>query len=131
MNRYIDGFVLPVARKQLADYQNVSQQVAEIYKEHGALDYLEFVGDDMHRAGTRPFPEMITASEDEAVVFGWVVFESRAARDDVNRIVEADPRMATLIAPLLDPSKPVFDANRMAYAGFSPLVSSTGGDIRN
>ena len=125
MPHYIDGFVLPVPRDRVDDYKQVAEAVAGIYKEHGAIDYLEFVGDDMHREGTRSFPDLVAATEEEAIVFGWVVFESREARDLVNEKVEADPRMADLVAPLLDPSNPVFDARRMAYGGFQPLVPSS------
>ena len=74
--------------------------------------------------GTRSFPELEDAKEDEAIVFGWVVFDSREARDLANERVAADPRMTDLIAPLTDPSRMVFDAKRMVYGGFQPLVQS-------
>ena len=109
------------------DYKRVATTVADIYREHGAIDYLEFVGDDMFREGTLAFPELMDIQENETVVFGWIVFESREARDIVNQRVEADPRMAELIAPLLDPSNPIFAPQRMAYAGFKPLVHGTDG----
>ena len=122
MDHYIDGFVFPVSRDRLDDYQHVAEAVAEIWKEHGALNYLEFVGEDMHREGTNSFINLVSATENETVVFGWVMFASREARDLANEKVEADPRMADLIAPLMDPSDPIFDAKRMAYGGFQPLV---------
>jgi len=125
MAQYIDGFVFPISRDQLDEYERVADAVARIYREHGALEYLEYVGDDMNREGTRSFPDLATAAEEETVVFGWVVFESREARDLVNERVAADPRMVDLIAPLVDPSNTIFDAKRMAYGGFRPLVSST------
>jgi len=125
MAHYIDGFVFPVRRDRLDEYKRVAQAVADIYREHGAIDYLEFVGDDMNREGTRPFPDLVVAAEDEAIVFGWVVFDSREARDSVNQKVEADPRMVDLVAPLTDPSNPVFDATRMAYGGFQSFVGSS------
>ena len=124
MANYIDGFVLPVPRDRMNEYKRVAAAVAQIYKEHGAIDYLEYVGDDMNREGTRSFNDLVASTEDEAIVFGWVVFDSREARDQVNEKVEADPRMADLIAPLIDPSNPVFDAKRMAYGGFQSLVRS-------
>ena len=127
MAQYIDGFVFPIHRDHLTEYKRVAEAVAQIYKEHGALDYLEYVGDDMNREGTRSFPDLAVASEDETIVFGWVVFESREARDLVNKKVEADPRMEDLIAPLIDPSNLIFDANRMAYGGFQSFVRSTNG----
>ena len=125
MAQYIDGFVLPVPRDRVNEYKRVAEAVAEIWKEHGALEYLEYVGDDLNREGTRSFTDFVTATEDEAIVFGWVVFDSREARDLANEKVAADPRMVDLINPLIDPSNPVFDANRMAYGGFQLLVRSS------
>ena len=122
MAHYIDGFVFPISRDRIEEYKRVAEAVAEIYKEHGALDYLEFVGDDMSREGTRPFPDLVGAEEDETIVFGWIVFDSRETRDLVNKKIESDPRMADLVAPLMDPSAPVFAANRMAYGGFQALI---------
>jgi uncharacterized protein YbaA (DUF1428 family) len=126
MAHYIDGFVLPIPRDRINEYKRVAEAVAEIWKEHGALDYLEYVGDDMNREGTRSFADLVAATEDETIVFGWVVFDSREARDLANEKVAADPRMPDLIAPLMDPSPPVFDAERMAYGGFQSLVRSSG-----
>ena len=79
MAQYIDGFVLPIPRDRLDAYKGVVEAVAKIWKEHGALDYWEYVGDDLFLEGTRSFTDLVAATEDEAVVFGWVVFESRAA----------------------------------------------------
>ena len=122
MTNYIDGFVLPVPKKNLDDYRAAAQQVSAIWKEYGALSYLEFVGEDLIRAGIRSFVDLVDAKEDEVVVFGWVVFPSKEVRDQANEKVPADPRMTGIIAPLLDPAKPVFDPTRMAYGGFEPLV---------
>ena len=120
MAHYIDGFVLPIPRDRLSEYKRVVEVVAEIWKEHGALDYREYVGDDMKLEGTRSFTDLLAATEDEAIVFGWVVFDSREARDLANEKVAADPRMADLV----DASNSGFDANRMAYGGFKTLVGS-------
>ncbi len=130
MAHYIDGFVLPVPRDRLKEYKRVVGAVAEIWKEYGALAYCEYVGDDLNRQGTRPFTELISAMEDEAIVFGWVVFESREARDLANERVMADPRMVDLIDPLIDPSNPIFNAKRMAYGGFQSLVRSPNTNTR-
>ena len=124
MTNYIDGFVLPVPRNHLDQYRQVAEVVANIWKEHGALAYFEYVGEDLKLEGTRSFPEFVGAKEDEAIVFGWVVFESREARDLANKRVAADPRMTDLIAPLTDPTRMVFDATRMVYGGFQALVES-------
>ncbi len=122
MKNYIDGFVLPVPQNHLDEYKRVAEKVAEIWKEYGALAYFEYVGEDLKLEGTRSFPELVDAKEDEAIVFGWVVFESREARDLANERVPADPRMTDLVAPLTNPSRLIFDANRMVYGGFQPLV---------
>jgi uncharacterized protein YbaA (DUF1428 family) len=124
MTPYIDGFVLPVPRDQLETYRAVVEQVAEIWREHGALAYAEYVADDAELEGTRSFTHFANAKTDEVVVFGWVAFESREARDLVNEKVASDPRMPELIAPLTTTATPVFDAERMVYGGFRSLVRS-------
>ena len=124
MTQYIDGFVLPVPRDQLNTYREVVGKVAAIWKEHGALDYLEFVGDDLNLEGTRSFTDIANAKEHEAIIFGWVAFESREARDLANKQVAADPRMTDLVDLLTEASRPIFDAERMAYGGFRLLVQS-------
>jgi uncharacterized protein YbaA (DUF1428 family) len=121
MAHYIDGFVFPVERDRLKEYKRLAEAVAKIWKEHGALDYWEYVGDDLNLEGTRSFTDLVAATEDETIVFGWVVFDSREARDLANEKVAADPRMADLI----DSSNSGFDAKRMAYGGFQPLVPSS------
>jgi uncharacterized protein YbaA (DUF1428 family) len=125
MTHYIDGFVLPIPRDRLDDYRSLVEAVAEVWREHGALDYREYVGDDLSLEGTRSFTDLVAASGEESIVFGWVVFESRAARDKANEKVAADPRMADL----MNAFDTGFDAWRMAYGGFKALVpASTGGD---
>jgi len=118
MSHYIDGFVFPIPRERLKDYQRLVKQVAEIWKEHGALDYRENVGDDLILEGTRSFTNLVEANEDDLIVFGWVVFDSRETRDRANKKVAADPRMTNLV----DQSNSGFDAKRMAYGGFRSLV---------
>mgnify|MGYP002625356434 CR=1 FL=1 len=118
MARYVDGFVFPVPRDRLREYTRVAQAAAEIWKEHGALDYREHVGDDLEREGTRSFVDVVPAGADEVIVFGWVEFDSREARDRANAKVAADPRMAEL----MDSSDSGFDAGRMAYGGFAALL---------
>ena len=121
MAHYIDGFVFPVSRNRLDEYRRLAEAAAEIWKEHGALDYREYVGDDMILEGTRSFTDLVAATEGEAIVFGWVVFESRRARDLANEKVATDPRMADL----MNSSNSGFDAKRMAYGGFQPFVRSS------
>ena len=124
MSNYIDGFVLPVPRIHLDEYRSVAEKVAEIWKEYGALAYFEYVGEDLALEGTRSFVEITNAKEDEAIVFGWVIFPSKEIRDAANKQVPADSRMAELVAPLTDPKRLIFDAGRMVYGGFQPLVRS-------
>jgi uncharacterized protein YbaA (DUF1428 family) len=121
MAHYIDGFVFPVRRDRIAEYKQLADEVAKIWMEHGALDYREYVGDDLYLQGTRSFTDAVAATDEEIIVFGWVVFASREARDLANEKVAADPRMAVLI----DSSNSGFDATRMVYGGFKPLVPST------
>ncbi len=125
MSQYVDGFVLPIPSDRIDEYKRVVETVANIWKEHGALDYREYAGDDLILEGTRSFTDLVGATENETIVFGWVVFDSREARDLANEKVAADPRMSALIEPLMDPAKPVFDAKRMAFGGFRSLVPST------
>ena len=121
MANYIDGFVFPVSRDRLDEYKLLAEGAADIWKEHGALDYREYVGDDLIRDGTRSFTDLTAAADGEVIVFGWVEFESRAARDLANDKVAADPRMADLIKS----ANSDFDAERMAYGGFQSLVQSS------
>lgn len=122
MSQYIDGFVFPISRKNLEAYQNIAEQVACIWKEHGAISYFEYVSQDPHLEGTRSFMEVTDAKPDEVTIFGWTVFPSKAIRDEANMKVPNDPRMQELVGPLVDPSNMIFDASRMVYGGFEPLV---------
>jgi len=122
MTNYIDGFVLPVPRIYLDEYKKVAKQVAGIWKEYGAIAYFEYLGDDMTLEGTKSFIEAVDAKEDEEIVFGWVVFPSKEVRDLANKQVPMDPRMTELVVPLTNPERLIFDASRMVYGGFNPLV---------
>ena len=122
MPNYIDGFVFPIPKAHLETYKKVAEQVAEIWKEYGALAYYEYVGDDLNLEGTRSFAASVDLKEEEVVLFGWVVFESREARDRANAQVPQDSRMNELVGPLIDPDRMIFDAGRMVYGGFKPLV---------
>ena len=126
MAHYIDGFVLPIPRDRLNEYKRLVEATAEIWKEHGALEYWEYVGDDLSLEGTRSFTDLVAAKEDEAILFGWVVFDSREARDLANEKVAADSRMADLMAS----SNSGFDARRMAYGGFQSFVPSSNENAR-
>lgn len=122
MPNYIDGFILPIAEKHLSEYQAVAEKVAEIWKEYGALAYHEYVGDELSLAGTRSFIEAADLKPDEVVIFGWVVFPSKEVRDKANEQVPQDARMADLVAPLINPDRLIFDAERMVYGGFRQMI---------
>lgn len=122
MDNYIDGFVFPIPRIHLDEYKAIAEKVAEIWREYGALAYLEYVAEDLNLEGTRSFSEAVDLKEGEAIVFGWVTFPSKAVRDKANREVPTDPRMAKLVAPLSDPKRMIFDAERMFYGGFQPFI---------
>lgn len=126
MTNYIDGFILPIPRIYLDEYKKVAEKVADIWKEYGAIAYFEFIGDDMTLEGTKSFIETVFAKEEEEIVFGWVVFPSKEVRDLANKKVPRDPRMTELVEPLTNPEKLIFDASRMVYGGFKPLVQSDG-----
>lgn len=131
MENYIDGFLLPVPRMYLNEYKSVVEKVAEIWKEYGALAYYEYLGEDLKLEGTRSFIELMNLKEDEVIVFGWVVFPTKEIRDRANKQVPADSRMTELVAPLTDHKRLIFQAERMAYGGFQPLVQSNTSEVGN
>ena len=118
MSHYIDGFVIPVPKKKMAAYRRMAQQGAKFWREHGALDYKECVGDDLNIKFGLPFPRGIKTRPGETVVFSFIVYKSRAHRDSVNKKVMADPR----INDMCDPQNMPFDCKRMLYGGFKAIV---------
>ena len=122
MPKYIDGFLLPVPRKNLATYRKMSTHAGKLWREHGALEYRECVAEDMDAKGMMPFPKAAKAKPGEVVIFSWIVYKSRAHRDRVNAKVMKDPRLMDGC----DPKKMPFDCKRMAYGGFTTLVDLGG-----
>ena len=122
MPNYIDGFVFPIAKAHLEEYKTVAEKVAEIWKEYGALAYLEFLGDDLQVEETASFIKTMEVKENEQLIFGWVVFPSKEIRNEANKKVPQDPIMETLVKPLLDPDKMIFNANRMLYGCFKSFI---------
>jgi uncharacterized protein YbaA (DUF1428 family) len=120
MARYVDGFVLPVPKKNLKAYSRMAQKAGKVWREHGALDYKECVGDDLDVKFGMPFPRQIKLKPGETVVFAYIVFKSRAHRDRVNAKVMKDPRLADS----MDERSMPFDAKRMVYGGFRVLVDA-------
>ncbi|MFB3920272.1 MAG: DUF1428 domain-containing protein [Terriglobia bacterium] len=118
---YVDGFLLPVPKKNLAAYRHMAKIAGKVWREHGALDYKECVGEDLKKKPwCAPFPPLVKMKPGETVVFSFIVYKSRAHRDRVNAKVMKDPRIAASMA-----DKPMpFDVKRMAYGGFKVLVSA-------
>ncbi|MGH7964470.1 MAG: DUF1428 domain-containing protein [Candidatus Binatia bacterium] len=116
---YVDGFVLPIPKKNIQAYRRIAQQAGKIWREHGALEYIECVGDDVKMGKITSFPQSVKLKADETVVFSWIVFKSRAHRDRVNAKVMKDPRLANM-----GPESMPFDGKRMVYGGFKILVDA-------
>ncbi len=113
---YVDGFVIPVPKKQLAAYKKMSAKAGKIWKEFGALDYKECVGDDLKIKWGTPFLKLAKAKPGETVVFSWITYKSKAQRDKINAKVMKDPRLK------MDGSAMPFDMKRMTYGGFKVFV---------
>jgi uncharacterized protein YbaA (DUF1428 family) len=118
--RYVDGYVLPVPKKNVQAYRRMAQRAGKIWREHGALEFRECVGDDLNVKMGMPFPRMIKLKRGETVFFSWIVFKSRAHRDGVNAKVWKDPRLAKM----MDQKSMPFDHKRMVYGGFKILVDA-------
>jgi uncharacterized protein YbaA (DUF1428 family) len=117
MAKYVDGYVLPIPKKNLPAYRRLARKAGKIWREHGALEFRECVGDDLDVKMGVPFPRRIRLKPGETVLFSWIVFASRAHRDRVNAKVMKDERMANM-----DPKSMPFDCKRMVYGGFRVLV---------
>ncbi|TAJ33094.1 MAG: DUF1428 domain-containing protein [Reyranella sp.] len=117
---YVDGFVLVVPKKKLAIYKSMARKAGKIWREHGALDYRECVGDDLKVKFGLPFTKLAKTKPSETVVFSYIVYKSRAHRDKVNAKVMADKRLQ---GPGMPKEMP-FDMKRMAYGGFKTLVAA-------
>lgn len=118
--KYVDGFVLPVPKKKLKAYFAMAKKAAKIWKELGALEYYEAVGEDMNVKMGIPFPKLAKTKPGEMVVFAWIVYKSRAHRDRVTAKIMKDPR----VHAMCDPENMPFDCNRMTYGGFNIMVKA-------
>lgn len=112
---YVDGFVLPVPKKNIDAYKRMARKAGKIWMEYGALDFKECVGDDLNIKGMLSFTKGIKVKQGETVMFSWITYKSRAHRDKVNAKVMADPRLKM-------PGSMPFDPKRMMYGGFKSLV---------
>jgi uncharacterized protein YbaA (DUF1428 family) len=120
MAHYVDGFVIPLPKKNLNAYRRLAQKAGKVWRDHGALDFRECVGDDLNVKMTLSFPRGIKTKPGETVLFSYIVFKSRAHRDRVNAKVMKDPRLAKMMNPKAMP----FDVKRMMYGGFKTIVEA-------
>lgn len=113
---YVDGFVLAVRKDRLEDYKALTRIAGPVWMEHGALSYVECVGQDVPYGELTSFPRAVQATEDEVVIFSWVTYASKAARDATMAKVMADPRIAGSMKDM------PFDGKRMIFGGFEPFT---------
>ncbi len=115
---YVDGFVIPVPKENVEAYKKMSLECGKVWKEYGALEFRECIGDDVPPGKVTSFPLSVDLQDGESVVFSWIVYASRAARDDINEKVMKDPR----IAHYMDPKNMPFDGKRMVWGGFEMMI---------
>jgi uncharacterized protein YbaA (DUF1428 family) len=116
-DKYVDGFVVPVPKGNIEAYRQMSETAGKVWKEHGALEYVECIADDVKPGKVTSFPQAVDLKDDEVVVFSWIVYPSRADRDRINAAVMSDPRIK------MDPKTMPFDAMRMFWGGFTVLLA--------
>lgn len=121
---YVDGFVIPIPKKNVAKYRKMATKAGKVWMEHGALEYRECIGDELSFTDpasgktTTTFPRTLRLKKDETAILAWIVYRDKAHRDRVNRLVMKDPR----IASMMDPKAMPFDEKRMNYGGFKVVV---------
>jgi uncharacterized protein YbaA (DUF1428 family) len=115
---YVDGFVLPVPKKNLNAYWKMARLAGKVWKDHGAIDYVECVADDVKVGKRTSFPRSVKLKRGETVVFSWIVYKSRGDRDRIMKKVMKDKRLASM----MDPKKMPFDGKRMFWGGFKTAV---------
>ncbi|UUZ66041.1 DUF1428 domain-containing protein [Polaromonas sp. P1-6] len=118
MARYIDGFVVPVPQKNVDAYRRMARKAGKVWREYGALEYIECLADDVKPGKVTSFPQSVKLKAGETVVFSWIVYKSRKHRDNVNAKVMKDPRLADM----MNPKKLPFDGKRMFWGGFKTFV---------
>lgn len=113
---YTDGFIVPVPKRNLAAYKKMARIAGKVWRDHGALSYVECVEDDVPYGKLTSFPRSVKVKKGEVVVFSWITYKSRKERDAVLKKAMADPRLK------MDPKKMPFDAKRMIYGGFKTMM---------
>lgn len=119
MSKYVDGFIVPVPKKNLAKYRKMAKLFGKVCLEHGALEYVECIADDVKKGKVTSFPLSVKLKAGETIIFSYAVYKSRAHRDSVNKKVMKDPRLAKM----MDPKKLPFDGMRMFWGGFKSFIS--------
>jgi uncharacterized protein YbaA (DUF1428 family) len=122
MPQYVDGFVIPVPKKNLEAYRRLAEACAKIWREHGALEVRECVAEDVKMGKLTSFPRSVQKKPSETVIFSWIVYKSRADRDRINAKVMKDPRMAKMMEE--GKESPPFDGKRMIFGGFEVMVEA-------
>jgi len=117
---YVDGFIMPLPKSNVDRYREVATSAGRLWREHGALEYKEWIADDVKVGEVTSFPRSVKVEDDETVIFAWITYESRAHRDEVNAKVMEDERMKAL----MDPAGEIADYKRMIYGGFELLVEA-------
>ena len=115
---YVDGFIVAVPKKNLEAYRSLAKKAGKVWREHGALDYREWVAEDVKVGKRTSFPRSVKLKPGETVIFSWITYKSRAQRDRVNAKVMKDPRLASM----MDPKAMPFDGKRMFWGGFKVMV---------
>ena len=117
---YVDGFVVPVPKKNLPAYRSLAKKAGKVWRDHGAIEFREFVAEDVKVGKRTSFPRSVKLKPGETVIFSWIVYKSRSHRDRVNAKVMKDPRLAKMMNPKAMP----FDGKRMIFGGFKSLVDA-------
>ncbi len=117
---YVDGFIVPVPKKKLAAYKKIATRAAKVWKDHGALEVVEAVADDVKKGKWTSFPRSVKLKGNETVIFSYIVYKSRKDRDRVMAKVMKDKRLADMMTPGAMP----FDGKRMIFGGFKPIVTA-------
>jgi uncharacterized protein YbaA (DUF1428 family) len=118
MANYVDGFVVPVPKRNVAAYRRMARKAGKVWREHGALDYVECMADDVKPGKHTSFPQSVKLKPGEVVWFSYIVYKSRRDRDRVLARVMKDPRLASM----MDPKAAPFDGKRMFWGGFKVIV---------
>ena len=115
---YVDGFIVPVPKNKVKDYVKIAKVASKVWKDHGALEYIECVADDVAMGKWTSFPRSVKLKKNETVIFSYIVYKSRSHRDRVMKKVMSDPRLAKM----MDPKKMPFDGKRMIWGGFKTAI---------